>query len=703
MDAKRWDLVQEIFLNALPLSGAERERHIDTASAGDAELAKEVRSLLAAAGRGDDIDAKAGVWLGGVLEEVAEVDLTGQRVGPYRILRQLGAGGMAVVYLAERDDDQFNQQVALKVMRPDASDGADLLRRFLVERQILAKLNHPNIARLFDGGVLPSGRPYFVMEYVDGLSLTEACRQAGLTVRQRLELFVEVCSAVQYAHRNLVVHRDLKPSNILVTAEGRPRLLDFGIARVLAERQADQIDATRRQHLRLTPEYSSPEQIRMQAVSTATDVYSLGAVLYELLSGARVFDLADTTPGEMERIICEQDPPRASDAATTPEVARQLRGDLDVILTKALQKDVARRYVSVTALVEDVERHLQGQPVLARPDSLSYRWGKFVGRHRVGVAAGVLLLLAIVVGIAGTLWQAAAAREQGRLAALERDRALTAATRAETVTRFMVRLFERADPNITAGDTLNVFDLLDDGRKRMAEELADDPAAEAALLIAMGDAYTNLGDYAVADTLLQRAQELTMGLPDHDPLDEADIMTSRAILAGNVGEHELARTLNLSALALRRQHLGRISRPVAASLTSLGTAYLYQGQPDSALGYLNEAEAVRSELPDTPPLERAVGLSNLASAYQAVGDFDTADSLFAVTATMIRANAPPGHPSLAALLNNWGILDYYRGDFEAARDHLTEARDIYVATLGEDHPNAKNAAGSLAVVLKKLE
>jgi serine/threonine-protein kinase len=703
MDAGRWNLVQEIFLAALPLEGPEREACLARECAGDEELAAEVRSLLASAPRGDDIDAKAGTWLGGAWDEATDADLIGQRVGPYRILRQLGAGGMAVVYLAERDDDQFSRQVALKVMRPDNSDGADLLRRFLVERQILARLNHPNIAHLFDGGVLPGGRPYFVMEFVDGLSLTEACRQADHTVRQRLELFLEVCEAVEYAHRNLVVHRDLKPSNILVTAEGRPRLLDFGIARVVAEREADQIDATRRQHLRLTPEYSSPEQIRMQAVSTATDVYSLGAVLYELLTGARVFDLAEATPGEMERIICEQDPPRASDAASTAEAARQLRGDLDVILAKALQKDPARRYASVTELADDVRRHLQGQPVLARPDALSYRWGKFVGRHRLGVVAGVLLLLAILVGVGGTLWQATAAREQGRLAALERDRALAAATRAETVTRFMVRLFERADPNITAGDTLNVFDLLDDGRRRMAEELAEDPAAQAALLIAMGDAYTNLGDFAVADTLLQRAQELTLALPDHDPLAEAQILTSRALLAGNVSEHELARTLHLKALALRQQHLGRISRPVAASMTSLGTAFLYQGQPDSALWYLREAEAVRSELPATPPLERAGGLSNLASAYQAAGDFDTADSLFAVTATMIRENAPPGHPSLAALLNNWGILDYYREDYPAARDHLAEARDIYVATLGADHPNALNAAGSLEVVLKKLE
>ena len=703
MDSQRWDRVQDIFLAASQLDGHHRENLIQSKCGDDKDLADEVRSLLQASASGDNIDAIAESWLGKALSSVENTSLIGQRVGPYKVIRELGVGGMAVVYLAERDDDQFQHQVALKVMKRDHGDGADLLRRFLSERQIMARLAHPNIAHLYDGGVLPDGSPYFVMEYVEGVRLDQACDAGEMTIEERIQVFLKVCEAVQHAHGNLVVHRDLKPSNILVTKEGRPRLLDFGIAKIIAERMEDQTDYTRPQNLRLTPEYSSPEQIRQQTVTTASDVYSLGSVLYELLTGRQVFDLKEATAGSMERIICEQEPVAPSEVVTDSHRVRRLRGDLDVIILKTLQKEPSRRYLTVSALADDLQRHMDGLPVEAQPDSNTYRLGKFVRRHRVGVAAAALLLMVILAGMGGTLWQASEARYQGKLAEEQRDRALQAATRAETVTDFMTSMFEGADPYITGGDTLNVFDLLEDGRLRVDEELADNPAAQAALLMVMGHAYINLGQYSLSDSLLIRSQKLTASLPNPDPLDEAEILNSRAMLAGYEGDNEQARSLHRQALALRRQSLGNISRPVAASLTSLGVNYMYQGFPDSAVIYLNEAEAIRSQLPETPPLERAGGLSNLASAYQGQGDFAGADSLFAVTAEIIRENAPPGHPNLATLLNNWGILNYHMENYEAARDHLQESKDIYESTLGADHPHTVNAAGNLNAVLKKLE
>ncbi len=703
MDSQRWDRLQDIFLAASSLEGRDREKLIKEKCGSDESLATEVRSLLLASTDGDTIDSIAENWLGEAMVSAENTSLIDQRVGPYKVIRELGVGGMAVVYLAERDDDQFQHQVALKVMKRDHGDGADLLRRFLSERQIMARLAHPNIAHLYDGGVLPDGSPYFVMEYVDGVRLDKACDAAKMGVRQRVEVFLKVCEAVEHAHRNLVIHRDLKPSNILLTKEGRPRLLDFGIAKIVAERQEDQVDYTRPQNVRLTPEYSSPEQIRQENVTTASDVYSLGAVLFELLTGSQIFDLKEATAGTMETIICGQEPSRPSEAAQEPSVAKKLSGDLDVILLKSLQKDPARRYSTVSSFADDLRRHLDGLPVLAQPDSTAYRVGKFARRNRLAVSAGMLLLVAILGGMAGTLWQAAEARHQGLLAQEERDRALVAATRAKTVTDFMVSMFEGADPYVTGGDTLNVFDLLDEGRLQLDEELADDPAAQAALLLAMGSAYSNLGQYSMGDSLLQLSQKLTHSLPNADPLDEAEVINSRALLAGVVGNNELARSLHRQALEMRRLVLGDVSRPVAASLTSLGVNYLYQGEPDSAVIYLNEAEAIRGQIPETPPLERAAGLSNLASAYQGQGNLDRADSLFAVTVVIIRENAPPRHPSLANLLNNWGILNYYLEDYEAGKVHLTEARDIYEATLGPDHPHTVNAAGNLSAVLKKLE
>ena len=703
MDGPRWDRLQEVFLGATGLEGRDLDDYLREQCPADEAMAAEVRSLLDADPGGTAMDMAAETWLSGALGLASDHDLCGRRIGPYRVVRKLGEGGMASVFLAERDDDQFQRQVALKIMKRGLGQAGDLVRRFLGERQILARLTHPNIAHLYDGGVLPDGSPYFIMEFVDGQRLDAACDEAGFSVEQRLQIILDVCDAVEHAHRNLIVHRDLKPSNILVTADGQPRLLDFGIARIMAESDEEQPDLTRPHNLRLTPAYSSPEQISLQPVTTATDVYSLGAVMYELLTGRRLFDLEGRSPGEIENIIREQEPVRPSEAAGDAARARRLRGDLDVIILKALAKDPARRYGTVQALAADIRRHLEGQSVEARPDTLGYRLGVFVRRNRPLVAATLVVFVAVLAGLGGTMWQAREARQQQQVATEQRDRARQEARKSQAVTDFLVSMFQAADPYLAGGDTLNVFDLLEEGRRTVDEELADDPTARAALLRTMGDAYSNLGQYDVADSLLQRSYDLTLSLPGHDPLEEAEILTSRGLLSGLEGRQDESRRHHRRALALRRVAAGAVSQEVAASLTSLGVGYLYGGQPDTALAYLQEAAAIRDQLGESLPLNRAGGLSNLASAYQATGDLAAADSLFALTEGLLREHAPPRHPSLAALLNNWGILEYYRENYDSAAAHLEEAALIYRHVVGAEHPHTLNAEGNLQAVRKKQE
>jgi eukaryotic-like serine/threonine-protein kinase len=329
------------------------------------------------------------------------VSAVGRHIGPYRVLGEIGHGGMGAVYRAVRDDDQYQKQVAIKLLRE--GNGSDLvIERFKVERQILANLEHPNIARLIDGGTTQEGWLYFSMECVDGEPIDRHCDSHNLSTRQRLELFLTVCSAVQYAHQNLVVHRDLKPSNILVTPDGMPKLPDFGIAKLLT----DTGDArTRTGMVLMTPEYASPEQVQGAPITTASDVYSLGMLLYELLARKRAYQIETGSPVEIARVVCQVEPEKPSAVAPRP-ISRQLAGDLDTIVLKAIRKEPARRYASVQELSEDIRRHVSGLPVLAQGDTLGYRAGKFVGRHRVGVAAAALVLLSLVGGMLATMRQA---------------------------------------------------------------------------------------------------------------------------------------------------------------------------------------------------------------------------------------------------------------------------------------------------------
>ena len=500
MTPDRWFEIDALFEEVLGQPPAERLDVLRAACGEDAELYDEVAALLSSVPDAERALGESATAFAAPLLADASADASdfapGAVLGAYRVVREIGRGGMGRVYLAERDDGVFEKQVALKLVKR-GMDTDEVLARFQRERQILAGLDHPGIARLLDGGSAPDGRPFLVMEWVDGIPLSAWADENALDTRARLHLFPQVASAVAYAHRRLVIHRDLKPSNVLVATggDGAPqvKLLDFGIARLLAE---DDGTSTQTTHRRLTPAYAAPEQVRGEAVTTATDVYALGVMLYELLAGARPRDVRGQSASEIEGVL-DQPAPLAStrvDAAAaarrgmTPDhLRRHLRGDLDTILSKALQTDPERRYPSVEAFVEDVQRHLRDVPVLARPDSLGYRARRFVRRHRVGVAAALAVAVSLVGGLGAAVWQAGVAER-------ERDQARTEAATAERVTDFLVGLFEDADPMRSGGNSLLALDVVRRGGQRVGRELAGEPVVQADVLEALGRVHRSLGD-----------------------------------------------------------------------------------------------------------------------------------------------------------------------------------------------------------------
>jgi hypothetical protein len=427
MDPARWQRIEDVFDRALAVEDAERARVLDDACAGDPELRREVASLLASAGEGASASIRGVVAAGADrVTSDARATTVGRRFGPFRLVQLLGEGGMGAVYLAERDDAQFAQQVAIKIL-PNAISSPQAVARFRDERQILAALEHRNIVRLLDGGSTDDDLPYLVMEHIEGVPITAYARDHALSIRARVSLVRDVCAAIQYAHQNLIIHRDIKPSNILVDATGTPKLLDFGIAKLVAPVSSFEREAkTRTGHAMFTPEYASPEQARGEAVSTATDVYSVGAVLYELVTGQPPHR-GSASVLESLRVICEVDPPRPSVAAPA-ERRRELAGDLDNNILKALHKEPARRYATIEQLSDDLGRFLAGLPVNARLATLGYRARKFAGRNKAGVIAGSLVIATLIAATVISLDQARRADAQAARA----DRAAAAAVAEKT-------------------------------------------------------------------------------------------------------------------------------------------------------------------------------------------------------------------------------------------------------------------------------
>ncbi|WP_412061765.1 protein kinase domain-containing protein [Rubrivirga sp. IMCC45206] len=697
------DRLERLFRAALLHPPEERAAFLD-AACDDPALRREVESLLASDAEAGDhafLGQAATGLLGDLPAAAPPADaLVGGTVGPYRVLRPLGEGGMGAVYLAVREAP-FLRHVALKVIRGSAPDLATL-RRFEQERQILASLDHPGIARLLDGGVTDDGRPYFAMEYVEGRSITAYADAHRLGLGARLRLFRAVCEAVHYAHQNLVLHRDLKPSNILVTSDGTVKLLDFGIAKLLNPNLSAAAMPVTRTALRvMTPEYASPEQVRGEGLSTASDVYGLGVVLYELLAGRRPYRLGGGSAGEIVRAVVEADPERPSTAVARDETVvradgstevvsaaavgaargaspdrlrRRLRGDLDAIVLKALRKEPERRFPSAEALSHDIERYQAGQPVLAHRGSRAYRLGKLVRRHRPETAlAGVVL--AAILGVA------LVSSTQARRLAAERDRAQTEATKAEEVAAFLVSVFEQADPTATRGDTLTAREMLAGGAARVERELAAQPEVQAAVLHTIAQAYRGLGRDDRARPLFERAVALRRRALGDDHPETLRALFDLGTLYETAGETDAAAAAFEQVLARRRARLGDTHPELIQPLYHLGLIRHITGQAGAADSLFAEWEALLARLPDADSPLLSQGLSDYYDLLFTQRRYDEAEPYVRRALAMDRRlhgdlSAPVGFSlnRLAELLN---ITDRPAEAEAAAREALAIHERLY--------------------------
>jgi len=670
---ERWARVKELFEAAVELDSNQRAAFLDKECGGDESLRVEIESLLKSDElTGDFIEEPAFAIPGDLFPDNGEEPFVGRHFGAYQVIREIGRGGLGAVYLAARADDEYRKQVAIKVIRRGL-DTDDIIRRFRNERQILAQLDHPNIARLIDGGTTDDGLPYFVMEYVNGEPINAYCDANALPTTERLTLFRKVCAAVTYAHQNLVIHRDLKPSNILVTQSGEPKLLDFGIAKLLGT--GDELFTQTIPALRvMTPEYASPEQVKGEKIMTTSDVYSLGVLLYELLTGQRPYRLKTRTPEEIARAITEQEPERPSTAVThagsSPQSAirnpKFLRGDLDNIVLMAMRKEPARRYSSVGQFSEDIRRHLTGLPVVARKDTVAYRTSKFVNRHRIGVAAASLVLLSLLGGIVATLIQVRTAH---------RERA-----KAEAISGFLQKTLNASNPDINLSSQPTVKDLLDDASKRLAtEELSDQPEVKAELQRIIGASYFSLGQYVLAEQNLTAALDAQLRIYGEDAPETLKTLVLRASLwGGATGNYAKADKFYREKLALLRseQRKGTIT-PEYLIMALSGCALLQRAQGDSkeAETLLREAAALRSRA--YPEVKNNPDEALLALTKTDQGKFDEAIKTVRERIAAIRRQAGDETPTLCANLTGLGSFLIEEGEFAEAEENLRAAEIIY--------------------------
>lgn len=694
MTPERWKQIETIFTSAVELEGDDRISYLDEACGDDMNLRQEVESLLNDAG--DDEAAFSTIVMDAAEALVVgeRTGLVGKRIGPYRVTGAVGHGGMAEVYKAVRDDEQFEQVVAIKVVRRGMVNDA-MLVRFRYERQILASLNHPNIAKLLDGGTTDDGMPFFVMEYIDGLPITEYAEANGLSVNERIRLFRQVTSAVQHAHRNLIVHRDLKPSNILVTADGTPKLLDFGIAKLLSppiSPVAVTLAQTMTEVRLMTPMYASPEQVRGEPVTTSTDVYALGAVLYELLTGEVAHRFRDTSMAEIERVVCEAEIERPSAALAraggqSARRGRILEGDIDNIVLTALRKEPERRYESVGHFAEDIRRYLEGRPVTARQDTFGYRAGKFVRRHRLAVAAASLVGLLLVA------FSVMMAMQAVRIAR-ERDR-------ANEVTKFLVELFEQSNPSEARGSTVTAREILDKGAARIESELGDQPELQATMMDTMGRVYRSLGLYASARPLLERAVELRRTTLGGKHPDVGASLHELAVLSQAEGDRETSERLYREALEIRRSALGERHADVAETYSDLGELMRNVDRLDESEDLARKALDIRRDAFGDRSAPVAYSLNNLAAVLDDRDQDEEAMRLFLEALEIKREVLGPDHPSVANTLNNIAVLYRNMGQDKAALPFDREAVAIRRKVLGAEHPDLAVSLNNLAIALKE--
>jgi len=744
MKPELWNRIKRILPEVRELPPEARATHLDEACEGDPELRREIETLLAADQGTLAFMDRPPIKLLGEDETGAGED---SQVGTYRILGQLGQGGMGIVYLATKVGDESERNVALKVLQlSQTSEEGE--QRFLREMKILAKLDHPNIARIEEGGRTEDGRLYYLMEHVEGQAIDDYCRERRLSLEERLRLFQRVAAAVQYAHTKLVIHRDIKPSNVLVTAAGEPKLLDFGVAKPLKGAGVDTAVLTGGNQRPFTPDYASPEQISGEDIHIASDVYSLGLLLYELLAGDRPYRLEALAEHEIRRTVCDETPPPPSAAvtrtrdtteagsepqatdSTTASFRRRLQGDLDTIVLMALRRDPGRRYSSVDQLSDDLQRYLDQEPVLARRSSTTYRLGKFFRRNRRGLAAiGAAFLLLLAFTVSTTF--------QERRTARERDK-------YQFVSEFLLHLFEVANPRTGPDEAVTARELLDDGRALLQERTRGQPLLRAELQVKIAEAYHALGHFQPARELLSRAltsRERELG---RHSLEVAEVLDGLAVISTEQGDLDEAERLfqeaqktirqiagdrhpllgdslhNYSSLLMYRRDLagardvleealkirqaawGETSAPAAESLSQLGTLLKALESFDEAEATLRRALEIRLHLFGENHPDTATTLHNLGWFLDGLGRDAEAEDLYRRAISARRKRLGAGHPSVADSLYNLSTLLDRTGRSSEADSASEEATAIWRSALGADHPRVAYGLTNRAVALRRI-
>lgn len=697
MDSDKWNTIESLFHRCLQMSLDEQETFIQNLEDEDSALADEVKKLLEAHhSSGDFLEED-------VLEEA--FISSGDMVGPWKIIREIGRGGMSTVYLATRADGQFERQVAIKFLH-GLIPGSSMHRRIQLEQNILARLQHKNIAQLFDAGLTDEGRPYFILEYIDGSPITEWCTEQELSFSKRLKIFEQVCEAVQFAHQRLIVHRDLKPTNILADKNGRVKLLDFGIAKILEEEPTEGAAMTRTGQFLMTPEYASPEQIHGEPITTATDVYALGLILCQLLTGSLPYDVSGKNPIEIGSVISNTSPAKPSSIVSTgtqnngiqnyypvkglkkKQLKKKIRGDLDNIVLKALRKEPERRYGSADQLLQDIRHYQKNEPISARPESAGYLTKKFIQRNRTAVSAAVAITIVLIATVIFALIQA-------RTTEIERQK-------TEQVNAFLQEMLASPNP-YEDGLEVKVIDILDRTAERIDQQLNNQPAVEASVRHTLGVTYRELGDIEQARLQLIEALNLQNQLVDPPNAELSKIQVEMAKTEQLQGNYQKADSLLNLAYQSDLELFGRESTTVAARLGDLGSLQWEMGNFEEAENLLRKSLELEQKL-RSPTHERvATSMGNLATLLSDQGYLEEALKLYQKELEIYRTNYQNDqHPSIPQVLSHIGIiLDDLEQYDEALLNHQN-ALKLFRELKGEEHPDVVYAMNNLASVMTKM-
>jgi serine/threonine-protein kinase len=712
----RFEIIKSIFDELTDLNSDEKEKAINDRCGNDEDLKCELLSLLKSYENADD-------FLEPKLKEVnsktksARDNFIGKHIGHYLVEGEAGIGGMGIVYAGRRDDKEFEQKVAIKLLRQGL--GSDyLLQRFQRERQTLANLQHPNIARLLDGGSTEDGFSYLVMEFIDGNPITDYCDSKELTIRERLELFRTVCSAVQYAHQSLVVHRDIKPANILVNKQGRPKLLDFGIAKLLDEDIGEAgNELTKAGIWHFTPEYASPEQMKSESITTTSDIYSLGVLLYQLLSGHHPYRITSSSPLAVSKIITEEKIVKPSDKfhrieevtaadgnakQLTPEIIsktrsekpekifRNLRGDLDNIVLKAMHKDPFRRYASAEQFSEDIKRFLTGLPVMARKDTVQYRVSKFVQRHRVGVVLSGLILMLLISSIIIISWQANIASE-------ERDNARIESNKFERVNMFLQGMLSSVDPN-ELGRDVKVYDILEKAAEDIKTELKDQPEIEADISRTLGNTYVSLGEYDEAEPHLYKSLSINENLYGAESKQVAQSLHDIGLFYHWLGDYNLADSLYSVSLIMYRKVLKEPVLPLAVDLNDYAILLTDLGDYDKSEKYLREALSISENISGGQSRDVASMMNNLALTLHYKNNLMEAEKYYLKSQKLFIELFGENHPEVGSTFNNLAFVYMDKDNYKKAEEYFYKSYEIKISLKGEDHPDVGLALNNLGAI-----